>query len=286
MPDIWFPHLGIELHNVNPEAISIFGFSIYWYAVLIVFGIAVGYFVALMEAKRTGQDPEMYSDILIVGGISAIIGLRLFYVAFNWQNFRHDPITIITGIREGGLAIFGGIIAVLIATAIFAKVRKLNVWLMLDTGMPSFALGQAIGRWGNFFNREAFGDFTDNPFAMRLVMEQVRSPITAEIFNNSIIHNGVEYIQVHPTFLYESLWCLGLFIVLIVYRPHKKFDGQIFWLYLIGYGFARFFIESLRTDKLMLDVIPVSQVMAALVFIYSLISLILRHYKHNYGDRM
>ena len=284
MPDIYFPYLGIEFQTVNLIAISIFGFNIYWYAVMIVLGITAGYLTAAREANRSGQDPAIYTDMLFVGLIAAFIGLRLFYVAFNWELYRHNPITIITGIREGGLAIFGGIIATLIATAVFAKRRKLNVWLMLDTGMPSFALGQAIGRWGNFFNREAFGGYTDNLFAMRIVREQVRGPITPDIAANTIINQGVEYIQVHPAFLYESLWTFGLFAALTFYRPRKKYDGQIFWLYLLGYGFVRFFIESLRTDQLMMGPIPISQMMAALIFIPALLAL--AHNKYRNGHRV
>ena len=282
MPDIYFPHLGIAFQNVNVIAISIFGFNIYWYAVFIMLGVIAGYVTATIEAKRSGQNPEIYTDMLFVGLIAAFIGLRLFYVAFNWELFRHDPITIITGIRDGGLAIFGGIIATLIATAVFARKRRLNVWLMLDTGMPSFALGQAIGRWGNFFNREAFGCYTDNLFAMRMVRDQVRGPITPDIAANTVISQGVEYIQVHPAFLYESLWTFGIFAALTLFRPHKKYDGQVFWLYLLGYGLARFFIESLRTDQLMLGPIPISQMMAALIFIPALLALAHNKYRNRH----
>lgn len=263
-PEIWFPHLGIELFNVSRVAFSIFGFQIYWYAILIITGILAAYFAALIEAKRTGQRKEDYTDLLVVGVLAAFVGLRLFYVAFTWETFRDDPLRIITGIRDGGLAIYGGIIGAIVAGCIFAKIRKLNIWLVLDTGMPTFALGQAIGRWGNFFNREAYGGFTDNIFAMRIMREQA-TVVTPELLTHSVMYRGVEYIQVHPTFLYESLWCLGLFILLTLYRPHKKFNGEVFWLYLLGYGFARFFIEGLRTDQLLLGAMPISQMVSALI---------------------
>ena len=264
-PDIWFPNLGIELANVNRVAVSIFGFNIYWYAILIIIGILAGYFAALVEAKRTGQRQEVYMDLLIVGVFSAFVGLRLFFVAFNWDYYRDNPLLIITGIRGGGLAIFGGIIGAVIAAAVFSKVRKLDTWLVFDTCAPSLALGQAIGRWGNFFNREAFGSYTENLLAMRIAHHQVGGPITPELLAQSIIARGVEYIQVHPTFLYESIWNLGVFILLVLYRPRKKFGGEVFWLYLLGYGFGRFFIEGLRTDQLMMGSVPVSQMMAALI---------------------
>ena len=267
-PEIWFPHLGIEFFNVNRIAFSVFGFQIYWYAILIILGILAAYFAALIEAKRTGQRQEDYTDLLVIGVIAAFIGLRLFYVAFTWESFRDDPLRIITGIRDGGLAIFGGIIGAMAAGYVFCRIRKLNMGLVFDTGMPTFALGQAIGRWGNFFNREAYGGFTDNIFAMRIMREQA-TVVTPELLTHSVMYRGVEYIQVHPTFLYESVWCLGLFILLTLYRPRKKFNGEVFWLYLLGYGFARFFIEGLRTDQLLLGAIPVSQMIAALICVTS-----------------
>ena len=269
-PDIWFPNLGLEFYNLSRRVFTVFGFAIYWYAVFVIAGVMAGYVTALIEAKRTGQRQEDYMDLLFAGVVSAVIGLRLFYVAFNWDSFRDNPIRIITGFRDGGLAIYGGIIASIIAVYLFSKVRKLNVWTILDTCAPSFAIGQVIGRWGNFFNREAFGGFTDNLFAMRMVREQTTMPLSSDILANTIIYQGVEYIQVHPTFLYESVWNLGVFILLTWYRPHKKFNGEVFWLYLTGYGLGRFLIEGLRTDQLLLGSMPVSQMMAALSVISGL----------------
>lgn len=275
-PDIWFPNLGIQISNVNRIAFSIFGFSIYWYAIFIALGVAAGYFTAIIEVKRTNQRKEDYSDILMMGFPIALVGLRLFFVIFNWELYRHDPIRIITGIREGGLAIFGGLFASIIFVYVFSRVRKLNVWTILDVGAPSFAIGQVIGRWGNFFNREAFGNFTENLFAMRIVRDQTVMPLTPDILANTIVYQGVEYIQVHPTFLYESAWNLAVFTLLTWYRPRKKFAGEVFWLYLFGYGLGRFFIESIRTDQLMLGSIPVSQAMAALIFVAAVVAITLQ----------
>ena len=269
-PDIYFPNLGIEFGNVSRVMVTIFGFSIYWYGVLITTGIFMGYLTAQIEAKRSGQKSSDYSDLLIYSVASAFIGLRLFYVAFNWDLYRHNPLTIITGIRSGGLAIFGGLIASIICLYVFGKVRKIDPWLILDTCAPSFALGQAIGRWGNFFNREAFGTFTDNIFAMRLASHQVTAPVTSEILANTAISNGIEYFQVHPTFLYESIWSLAAFALLTLYRPRKKFSGEVFWLFLMSYGFVRFFVEILRTDQLLAGSIPVSQLTAMLMFLVAL----------------
>lgn len=275
-PDIWFPNLGIELQRVNRVAFSLFNFSVYWYALLIIAGVLAGYATAVAEAKRSGQKKEDYMDLLLIGLVSAIAGLRLFFVAFNWDIYRHDPIRIITGFREGGLAIFGGIFASILAVYVFARIKKLNVWTILDTCAPSFAIGQVIGRWGNFFNREAFGGYTDGLFAMRLVRSQVRAPINAEHLENSIIHHGIEYIQVQPSFLYESAWNLVLFTLLCLYRPRKAFKGEVFWLYLLGYGAGRFLIEAQRTDQLMMGSLPISQVTAALLFLSAVIVIALQ----------
>ena len=170
------------------------------------------------------------------------------------------------------LAIFGGIIASIIAVYVFSRIRKLDVWTILDTCAPSFALGQSIGRWGNFFNREAFGSFTDNIFAMRIVREQAQLT-TPDLLERSIMDRGVEYIQVHPTFLYESLWSLAVFALLTLYRPHKKFNGEIFWLYLLSYGLVRFFLENLRVDRLMAGALPASQAAAALMFVSAVLAI-------------
>jgi len=248
VPDISFPNLGIELYNVSRTAFSVFGVSIYWYALMLTGGIFAGYGTALIEAKRTKQKTDDYSELFFFGVIASIIGSRLFYAAFRWENFSDNPLRIITGIRDGGLSVFGGILGGIIAAYTISRVRKMDFVTILDTCAPSFAIGQAIGRWGNFFNREAFGSFTDNLFAMRIAQ-------------------GAEYIQVHPTFFYESMWSLAAFAALTAYRPHKRFTGEVFWLYLVSYGFVRFFIEILRTDPLLLGTLQVSQAMAFIFFV-------------------
>jgi len=275
-PDISFPNLGIEIANLSPFVFTIAGFSVYWYGVLITLGIVAGYLTAQIEAKRSGQKHKDYADLVIIAVLSALVGLRLFFVIFNWDIYRHDPIRIITGIRGGGLAIFGGLIACIICLYVFGRVRKIGPMLVLDTCAPSFALGQAIGRFGNFFNREAFGGYTNNLFAMRLRIDQVRGPITPELSANTIYDRGMTYIQVHPTFLYEATWSLTVFILLTLYRPRKKFEGEVFWLFLLSYGFIRFFLENLRTDPLMAGTIQASQLTAGLMFIAALIAIALQ----------
>jgi len=285
LPDIWFPHLGIRLYDLSRTIFNVFGIGIYWYAVFIMLGVLAGLITAQLEAKRSGQSKEIYMDLLMVALPAALVGLRLFFVATNWDIYSQNPIRIITGIREGGLAIFGGIIACIITIYLFTKIRKLNIWLVLDTCAPSFALGQAIGRWGNFVNREAFGTFTDNFLAMRINRAQTGAPLTQEILDNLVTfppvdgYPAVEYIQVHPTFLYESLWSLLVFALLTIYRPRKKFNSEIFWLYLAAYGFARFFIEGLRTDQLTVGLLPISQALAAVSFIIGIAAIVLTRLK-------
>ena len=162
-----------------------------------------------------------------------------------------DNLKNIFNIREGGLAIYGGVIAAIITVIIFAKVKKLSAAVIFDTACLGLVAGQMIGRWGNFFNREAFGEYTDSLLAMRLPLDAVRSSDVTELMREHIeTVKGVSYIQVHPTYLYESLWCLMVLVLLLLYRKHKKFNGEVFLLYLFGYGLGRAWIEGLRTDQL------------------------------------
>ena len=269
MPDIYFPHLGIALEDVNRVAFSLGGINIFWYGILIATAVLAAAFFCVREVKRTGQNVDHYYELLGIGIFAAIIGLRLFYVAFNWEAYAADPIRIITGIRMGGLAIYGGIIASVVAVFAVSRWRKMDMRLVLDTCAPVFALGQAIGRWGNFINREAFGEFTNSLFAMRLRLPGPgdgfgisASNITQCMRDNMVAAYGAQYIQVHPTFLYESAWNLAVFVALTLYRPRKRFHGEIFGLYLLCYGVARFFIEGLRTDQLLLAGLPVNQLLS------------------------
>lgn len=273
---ISFPNLGITLNNVG-KMISFFGIDVAYYGIIIVTGMIVGLFVAQKEAVRTRQNKEIYFDYAIYAYIFSIIGARIYYVVFSWDYYKNNLMSIIN-IREGGLAIYGGVIGAVITLIIFAKVKKQNFWLMADTGCQGLVVGQIIGRFGNFFNREAFGDYTNNLFAMKLPKEAVRSSdLTAKIIEN--MKDGC--IQVHPTFLYEASWNLLLFIFIILYRKHKHFDGEIFFIYLGGYGFGRAIIEGLRTDQLMLfnSGIPVSQALAALLVAVSACVITFGNYK-------
>ncbi|MCI5870212.1 MAG: prolipoprotein diacylglyceryl transferase [Dorea sp.] len=267
-----FPNIGIHLQSVG-DHISVFGFDIAYYGIIIGIGILVGLFIAVAEAKRTGQKADDYYDLVIYAVIFSIIGARAYYVIFSWDMYK-DDLKSILNIRQGGLAIYGGVIAAVITVFVFARIKKLSPYLILDTAGLGLVSGQMIGRWGNFFNREAFGEYTDSLFAMRLPEDAVRqSDITDLMRQHMETVNGVNYIQVHPTYLYESLWCLMVLVILLLYRKHKKFDGEVFLIYLMGYGLGRVWIEGLRTDQLLLPKVglPVSQLLAGTLVVVSLI---------------
>lgn len=261
--EINFPNLGIYLDHVGKN-ISIFGFSIAYYGIVIVTGMMIAIWIAQREAKRTGQNPEQYLDLAMIGIAAGILGARIYYVIFAWDYYKDDLLSIFN-IRQGGLAIYGGIIGACIAVVIYSRKKKQSFGLLMDTASMSIVFGQIMGRWGNFFNREAFGDYTNNLFAMQLPVSAVRAnEITQKMWDHAVTVNGVEYIQVHPTFLYESLWNVGVLLFLFWFRKRKKFNGEVFLMYLIGYGFGRIWIEGLRTDQLLLPVVglPVSQLLS------------------------
>lgn len=277
---IRFPHLGIELENLG-KSISLFGFDIAYYGMIIAFGMIVGYLVAAWQAKRTKQDPDLYLDFAIYAIIISVIGARLFYVIFNWGYYMQNPAEIIN-IRNGGLAIYGGVIAAILTAIVYCRIKKVNFWLLADTGVLGLIAGQMIGRWGNFFNREAFGDYTNGLFAMQLRRSEVAaSNISEKMLQHIQIIDGVEFIQVHPTFLYESVWNLCLLIALIIYSKYKKFDGEIILLYLVGYGVGRLWIEGLRTDQLLIwgTTIPISQAISVVGIVVGIVLIAVKRNK-------
>ena len=273
--DIAFPNLGISFEHVGKN-IDIFGFTIAYYGIIIGAAILLGFLIATVEAKRTGQNPEDYMDMGIIGVIAGIVGARLYYVIFSWDMYK-DNLLHIFNLREGGLAIYGGVIGAVVAVFALARWKKLPPFLILDTVAMPILNGQMLGRWGNFFNREAFGEYTDGLFAMRLPVDAVRSgDITERMREYMETIGGVEYIQVSPTFLYESVWCAVLLIILILYRKHKKYEGELFLLYIFGYALGRVWIEGLRTDQLLIPGIgfPVSQALAGCVVIFAGVALV------------
>ena len=282
-----FPNLGIHLEHVG-QKISVFGFDIAYYGMIIGFGILAGILMAVKEAKRTKQNPETYYDLALYAVIFSIIGARLYYVIFSWDLYKDDLLSILN-LREGGLAIYGGVIAAMITVFVFSRIRKISFGLLVDTAGLGLILGQIIGRWGNFFNREAFGEYTNNLFAMQLPVSAVRtSDLTEKLMSHTTVVDGVEYISVHPTFLYESFWNLCLFILLMLYFKHRRFDGEVFLLYLLGYGVGRFWIESLRTDQLLIPHInyPVSMALAATLVAVSAIWIGIVRYKQRKMGKM
>jgi len=287
-PDIFFPNLNITLRSVPRVAFSVFGLDIYMYAVTIVIGIVAAYFLGIWWVKKSGQKVSDYTDLLLLGVPMAIVGLRLYFVIFNWSNYSGQSfIRVFFGFRDGGLAIYGGIIGAALAAVIIGRAKKIPFATLADTGAPSMLLGQVIGRWGNFFNREAFGGYTDGLFAMAIRADQIGGPVTEEIRSNAVYAHGAYYFQVHPTFFYELFLNALLMVGLIIYRPRKRFNGEILLMYFFGYGVIRFFVESFRTDQMMLfnTNIPLNQVTAVLFALISGGLIVAGHIKTKRGEK-
>ena len=277
-----FPNLGIHLNNVG-QSFTVFGFEIAYYGIAVVVGMMLGLFIMTREAKRLGEDDDKYWDMGIIMLIAGVVGARIFYVIFAWSHYK-DNLLGIFNLRQGGLAIYGGILGAIVAVFIYDKIQKISFLRMLDCVVPGLLVGQIIGRWGNFFNREVFGGYTNNIFAMQLPVSAVReqSEITSQMWDNLVNISGADFIQVHPTFLYEGLWNLGIFILLWLYRKRKRFDGEVFALYLMGYGLGRFWIEAVRTDQLLIPGtnIPVSMVISV-AFIVVALGIIIKNIKNS-----
>lgn len=302
MYDIRFPGLGVVLHNLK-NGFTIFGIEVKFYGIIIAFGFLAAYIIVSKEAKRTGQNDELYLDYALWLIIPSIIGARLYYIIFSWRDYFQagkgfkDTFIDIINIRNGGLAIYGGIIAGVIVTILFARKRKVSFPLMADTISMGLLIGQIMGRWGNFFNREAFGEYTDSIFAMCIPVDYFSENaslnglvssgvITQKMAEHVVTIDGMHWISVHPTFLYESLWNLALLILIMVYRKHKKFDGELFLMYLWGYGLGRVWIEGLRTDSLMISGlnIRVSQLLAAVCVLAASIVLVKKRMDYAKAD--
>jgi phosphatidylglycerol:prolipoprotein diacylglycerol transferase len=268
--DIAFPHLGIYLENV-PKTFSIFGIDIAYYGLIIGIAIICGVLIAVKIAKQEGLNPDIIWDFAIYAVIFSVIGARIYYVVFSWDLYKDDLLSIFNT-RQGGLAIYGGVIGAFATLLVYSKIKKYSPFQIGDCGVCGLVLGQIIGRWGNFFNREAFGSYTDSLFAMRLPVTSVRFRDIAQSHLDAMEAMGdVNFIQVHPTFLYEGMWNFVLLIFMLIYHKHKKYNGQMCLIYLGGYGIGRFFIEGLRTDQLLLPGtgIAVSQVLGLVLFICS-----------------
>ena len=263
---IRFPHLGFEV-LVN-KSFTVFGFEIAYYGVIMALSMVCGALMAYHEAKRTGQKVDDYIDYTLFGIVGGIICARLYYVIFEWDYYSKN-LTQIFNLRGGGLAIYGGIIGAVVVAVIFCKVKKMKFFKFTDTAVLGLITGQIIGRWGNFFNREAFGSYTDSLFAMQIPVADIGTNVDVTDAMKVMI-NGVEYVQVQPTFLYESVLNLVLLILLLIFRDKKKFYGETFCRYLTGYGVIRFIIEGFRTDQLKLGPVAVSQILSAVLFVLAL----------------
>lgn len=250
--------------NINLKISKIAFFGIRWYAIMIVGAILIGVILYSKDRIKYGIKNEQVYNLLIYVLPISIIGARIYYVLFKLDYYIKNPIQIFN-IRDGGLAIYGGLIAGLITIIIYCKKRKINILNLLDGIAPYIALGQSIGRWGNFFNVEAYGIETQSLLKM------------------GIIENGI-YKEVHPTFLYESVSTFLLSIILKIAKKNRKFEGQVVCLYLIIYSLFRIFIEELRMDSLMLGNIRVSQLLSVFIFIFSTIIYIRKYY--NYITKM
>lgn len=261
MYHVEFPGLGWEF-DISPTVITIGNFSVYWYGVIIAVGFILAVLYAMKMSKHNGIDDDKLLNCTIVGLVTAIIGARAYYVAFSWDYFKNDPAQIFR-IHEGGLAIFGGLIGALIGGLTVAKIQKMKIPPLFDVACLGFLIGQGIGRWGNFTNQEAFGCETSLPWRMA-----------------SEATGGV---GVHPCFLYESLWCLLGFVILHFVSRKKRFDGQIFLMYLVWYGLERTIVEGLRTDSLYLPFAPirVSQLLSIIIVLIGAVFLIRNFAKIN-----
>lgn len=264
---ILFPNLHITLLNVGKN-INIGGFTIAYYGIIIAIGMILAMFLILHEAKRVGIKQDDMMDVFLFAVIFGVVGARLYYVIFSWNLYKNNLISIFY-LREGGLAIYGGVIGGVLAILGVCLKKKLNFWKVIDLAAMGVLVGQICGRWGNFFNREVFGGYSDGLLAMGLPLSGIRSmeDVTLEMMQNTYKVGEFEFITVHPTFLYESLWNLGVLLFILWYRKRQKFYGELFALYLILYGIGRFWIEAVRTDQLKIPgtEIPVSMVVSVIM---------------------
>lgn len=271
--DIAFPNLGIYLENV-PRKFTVFGFDIYFYGLIIGIGVLMGVLMAVHMAKKEKIDPDIIWDFAIYAVIFSVIGARLYYVAFSWEEYKDNLLSIVNT-RKGGMAIYGGVIGAFITLFIYSRVKKLSPYQIGDCGVFGLVLGQIIGRWGNFFNREVFGQYTDSLFAMRLPVDAVRAKDISESHLAGLETMGaVNFIQVQPTFLYEGMGNLVVLILMYLYHKKKKYHGQMCLFYLGGYGIVRFFVEGIRTDQLLIPGtwIPVSQMLGIVMFLGAVVA--------------
>lgn len=268
--DIAFPGLGIYLHNV-PKIFSIFGFQIALYGLIIGIGILLAFTLVSWQAKKQGFDPDDFYDLGMWLVIMGIIGARLYYVIFSWDYYKNNPLSIFN-IREGGLAIYGGIILGTVTLFVWCRIKKKNPFAYGDVGFLGVLVGQIAGRWGNFTNREVFGGYCDSFLAMRLPTAAVRARDITEDLRLHMVE-GTNYIQVHPTFFYESFYNLCILGLILLLQKKKAFNGEVILWYMGGYGIGRYVIEGIRTDRLLIPGtnLAVSQLLGICLFIGAIV---------------
>lgn len=281
---IRFPKLGWEF-EINPTAFTVFGIEIQWYGIIIAFGMLLAVLYCFPRMKKFGINPDRATDAVIGGVIGGIVGARLYFVFNKWEDYHKDTLKdtflAVINTRNGGLAIYGGLIGALIVGLIICHIRKVKIMPMLDIAVLGFLIGQGIGRWGNFVNQEAFGTNTNSLFGM--TGGRIQYVINNEMqIGGSMYESGLNMMweqPVHPCFLYESAWCLLGFVILAFFAKHRKYDGQIFLMYLAWYGAERAVVEGLRTDSLMLGNIRVSQMVSVIIFIAAVVLLIIMGFR-------
>ena len=268
--DIAFPNLGIYLENV-PKSFTIFGFEIALYGLIIGVGVVLAFMLMAKQAVKEGLKADDVYDVGIWVVICGIIGARLYYVIFSWDYYKDNLLSILN-LRQGGLAIYGGLIGGFIALIFICKKKNINIYKMGDVAFQGALVGQILGRWGNFTNREVFGGYTDNLFAMRLPIAAVRNRDISDDLAAHVLPN-TNYIQVHPTFLYESVYNLVLLVLIVIFQKKRAFDGEIILWYASGYGIGRAVIEGIRTDRLTIGNtgLAVSQLLGILLFFAGII---------------
>jgi len=270
-----FPGLGLSF-EINRYAFVIFGIEIYWYGVIIAAAFLLAVLLALRSCRNYDLTSDNIFDIVLFAAPVAIIFARLYYVIFSWDQYKDDPISILR-IRDGGLAIYGAVIGALLVAWLYARRKKISFLHLADFCIPYLAMGQGIGRWGNFVNQEAFGTVTDLPWRMNGNI--VNKYILSVMPDADLTQWGV-----HPTFLYESVWDIAVFLFLLFYRKRKKVDGEVFFLYLMLYGAGRAYIEGLRTDSLPIGSLRVSQILSVILLVAALILFIYRRIRWNRAD--
>ncbi len=273
-----FPNLGLEFEYV-PVSVRVFGFEITFFGILLAVGMLLGMVFVVLEAKRKKQDANLYLGMMIFGLAGGFIGARFFYVLLSWSVYKTDIMKVFDT-RNGGMVFYGGLLGGVLAAAIFCRIKKAAFMEMADVAVKGLLIGQIIGRWGNFFNRESFGEYTSNVLTMQLPLSNVRAgEVTPWMRENLVTIDNVSYIQATPLFLYESIWCLLLLLLLFVWNRRKLFAGEIFMRYLAGYGFGRFFIEWIRTDKMFLpgtDIAVNQAISAGLFLLFTVVVIVKR----------